>query len=87
MPEACHHPSHSSLALQLTATGINTLFGKLRQGVQEDQQVLTIARLRADAEDQYATSLESIQTATSRIDAGFQRDEGASTKKVRGIHA
>ena len=27
------------------------LFGKLQQGVQENQQILTVARLRADAEE------------------------------------
>ena len=45
--------------------------------------MLTIARLRADAEDQYGQRLGDIEAATNRIDGGFQRDDGASTKKVR----
>ena len=59
------------------------LFGKLQQGVQENQQILTVARLRADAEDLYAGSLSGIMPATERITGGFSRDEGASVRKVR----
>ena len=59
------------------------LFQKLQQGVQENEQILTVARMRADAEDLYGQKLADIETATNRIDGGFQRDDGASTKKVR----
>lgn len=59
------------------------LFGKLQQGVQENEQLLTIARMRAEAEDLYVGKLADIETATNRIDGGFQRDDGASVKKVR----
>ena len=59
------------------------LFGKLQQGVQENQQILTVARLRADAEDQYGNSLAGITPATERISGGFNKDEGASVRKVR----
>lgn len=59
------------------------LFGKLQQGVQENQQLLTIARLRADAEEAYGASLSGITPATERINGGFSKDEGASVRKVR----
>lgn len=58
------------------------LFGKLQQGVQENQQVLTIARMRAEAEDLYGQSLGGIAPAADRISGGFARDEGASVRKA-----
>ncbi|EME39588.1 hypothetical protein DOTSEDRAFT_91887 [Dothistroma septosporum NZE10] len=64
------------------AAGLGVLFGKLQQGVQENDQILTIARMRADAEDLYGQKLGDIETATSRIDGGFQKDDGASVKKA-----
>jgi hypothetical protein len=50
--------------------------------VQENEQILTVARLRAEAEDIYGSKLSDIEAVTNRIDGGFQRDDGASTKKV-----
>lgn len=50
--------------------------------MQENQQILTIARMRADAEESYANSLANIGPATERINGGFSRDEGASVRKV-----
>jgi hypothetical protein len=50
--------------------------------VQENQQILTIARMRADAEELYGNSLGGIPAATERIQGGFSRDEGASVRKV-----
>ena len=50
--------------------------------MQENEQILTVARMRADAEDVYGTRLGEIEAATNRIDGGFQRDDGASVKKV-----
>ena len=44
--------------------------------------MVTVARMRADAEDQYGQRLGDIEAATNRIDGGFQRDDGASLKKV-----
>lgn len=58
------------------------LFGKLQQGVQENLQVLTIARLRADAEELYGQHIADIGPETDRIIDGFQRDDGASVRKV-----
>jgi hypothetical protein len=60
------------------------LFGKLQQGVQENQQILTVARMRADAEEVYANSLAAITPTTDRVSGGFSRDEGASVRKVGG---
>lgn len=58
------------------------LFGKLQQGVQENQQMLTIARMRAEAEDLYGMKLGEIGSATDRLNGGFSRDDGASVKKA-----
>ncbi|KAF1980900.1 hypothetical protein K402DRAFT_458448 [Aulographum hederae CBS 113979] len=64
------------------AGGLGVLFGKLQQGVQENQQVLTIAKLRAEAEDIYGQKLGDIGPATDRLTGGFQRDDGASVRKT-----
>jgi len=82
MPEVGH--SHRAINLPThNAAGLGVLFGKLQQGVQENQQVLTIARMRAEAEDIYGQKLGDIEGATNRIEGGFQKDDGASVKKVR----
>lgn len=44
--------------------------------------MLTVARMRADAEDLYGQKLGDIEAVTDRIEGGFQRDDGASVKKV-----
>jgi hypothetical protein len=62
--------------------GLGVLFDKLQQGVQENAQVLTIARMRAEAEEQYGQRLADIVPSTDRIPNGFQRDDGASVRKV-----
>lgn len=66
----------------LTRLGLGVLFGKLQQGVQENEQILTVARMRAEAEDVYGQKLGDIEGHTNRIEGGFQRDDGASVKKV-----
>ena len=71
------------LSLANGAVGLGVLFGKLQQGVAENQQMLTIARMRAEAEDVYGMKLGEIGTATDRITGGFSRDDGASVRKVR----
>lgn len=58
------------------------LFGKLQQGVQENQQIFTIARMRADAEDLYGEHMSEIGPATDQIKDGFGKDDGASVRKV-----
>lgn len=62
--------------------GLGVLFGKLQQGVQENQQFLTIAKMRADAEDTYGQHMGDIVPATDKIQGGFQKDDGASVRKV-----
>jgi hypothetical protein len=65
------------------AGGLNILFTKLNQGVQENTQILTIASMRADAETAYSTSLGSIAPSVDRLNStGFKRDDGASTRKA-----
>ena len=58
------------------------MFGKLKQGIDENQQVLTIARMRAEAEEAYGIRLGDIGPATDKITGGFSRDDGASVRKV-----
>ncbi|KAL1302075.1 hypothetical protein AAFC00_002514 [Neodothiora populina] len=67
---------------QSYAGGLGVLFGKLQQGVQENQQILLIARMRAEAEDVYGQKLGEIEVATLKVDGGFARDDGASLKKA-----
>ena len=50
--------------------------------MQENEQMLVVARMRSEAEDLYSQKLGDIETATRKIDGGFQRDDGASLKKV-----
>lgn len=49
--------------------------------------MLTIARMRAEAEDLYGMKLGEIGAATDRVTGGFSRDDGASVKKVRTMIA
>ena len=65
------------------AGGLGVLFQKLQQGVLENTQVLTIATMRADAEELYSERLEEIAPTVDRMTGGFARDDGASVKKVR----
>ncbi|SLM33460.1 rho-gtpase-activating protein [Lasallia pustulata] len=64
------------------AGGLGVLFGKLQQGVIENQQVLTIARMRAEAEDMYGARLGDIAPTTDKMVGGFARDDGASVRKA-----
>lgn len=64
------------------AGGLGVLFGKLQQGVIENQQVLTIARMRADAEETYGRRLGDIAPTTDKMTGGFARDDGASLRKA-----
>jgi hypothetical protein len=65
------------------AGGLGVLFQKLQQGVIENQQILTIASMRADAEELYSDRLGDIAPSIDRMTGGFARDDGASTRKVR----
>ncbi|KAL8938882.1 MAG: hypothetical protein Q9211_002999 [Gyalolechia sp. 1 TL-2023] len=64
------------------AGGLGVLFAKLQQGVVENDQVLTIARMRAEAEEQYGNRLGDIVPATDKMTGGFARDDGASLRKA-----
>ncbi|KAI1647264.1 hypothetical protein F4815DRAFT_184099 [Daldinia loculata] len=64
------------------AAGLGVLFTKLQQGVQENKQVLTIARMRAEAEEIYGQRLGEIAPAADKITGGFSRDDGASVRKA-----
>lgn len=65
------------------AGGLGILFSKLQQGVMENQQILSIATLRAEAEDIYAERLGDIAPTIDHMTGGFTRDDGASVRKVR----
>ncbi|KAL2136928.1 hypothetical protein VTI74DRAFT_89 [Chaetomium olivicolor] len=70
------------------AAGLGVLFGKLQQGVVENRQVLTIARMRAEAEEIYGQRLSEIAPAVDKIQGGFARDDGASVRKAyEGVRA
>ncbi|KAI0977347.1 hypothetical protein F4678DRAFT_10860 [Xylaria arbuscula] len=64
------------------AAGLGVLFTKLQQGVHEDRQILTIARMRAEAEELYGQRLGDIAPAADKISGGFSRDDGASVRKA-----
>lgn len=64
------------------AGGLGILFGKLQQGVVENHQILTIAKMRAEAEELYGRKLGEISPTMDRSTSGFARDDGASLKKV-----
>lgn len=49
----------------------------------ENRQILTLARLRAEAEDVYGQRLSDIAPAADRVAGGFSRDDGATVRKVR----
>lgn len=65
--------------------GLKVLFGKLQQGVIENQQVLNIAKMRVEAEELYGRKLGEIAPNTDRMIGGFARDDGASLRKVNPI--
>ncbi|KAI1284550.1 hypothetical protein F5Y07DRAFT_385297 [Xylaria sp. FL0933] len=64
------------------AAGLGVLFSKLQQGVHENRQILTIARMRAEAEEVYGQRLGDIAPAADKIAGGFSRDDGASVRKA-----
>lgn len=64
------------------AGGLGKMFQKLNQGVTENQQILTIATMRADAEELYSERLGDIAPSVDRMTGGFSRDDGASVRKV-----
>ncbi|EEH44895.1 GTPase-activating protein RGD2 [Paracoccidioides brasiliensis Pb18] len=63
-------------------SGLGVLVSKLQQGIVENQQILTIASMRAVAEEQYSAKLGEIAPAIDRMGNGFARDDGASVRKA-----
>ena len=51
----------------------------------ENKQILTIAAVRADAEEQYGLKLGEIAPSVDRMTSGFAKDDGASVRKVGSI--
>lgn len=72
-----------ALWLSISALGLGVLFSKLQQGVQENRQVLTVARMRAEAEEIYSQRLGDIAPNADKVQGGFSKDDGASVRKVR----
>ncbi|KAJ5782751.1 hypothetical protein N7457_004525 [Penicillium paradoxum] len=65
------------------ASGLGVLYGKLQQGVVENRQILTIASMRADAEEQYGLRMGDIAPSVDKMTAlGFGKDDGASVRKA-----
>ncbi|OAX81513.1 hypothetical protein ACJ72_04146 [Emergomyces africanus] len=64
------------------ASGLGVLISKLQQGIVENQQILTIANMRAAAEEQYSAKLGEIAPTIDRMTNGFARDDGASVRKA-----
>ncbi|KAL4821710.1 hypothetical protein BDW67DRAFT_171775 [Aspergillus spinulosporus] len=64
------------------ATGLGVLYGKLQQGIVENKQILTIASMRADAEEIYSSKLGEIAPTVDKMIAGFAKDDGASVRKA-----
>lgn len=67
------------------ATGLGVLYGKLQQGIVENKQIITIASMRADAEELYSQKLGDIAPSVDRMVAGFAKDDGASVRKVSRV--
>lgn len=63
------------------ATGLAKLFVKLKQGVIENEEVVTLARRRAEAEESHGNKLQQIARESYRKD-GFVRDDGASVRRA-----
>lgn len=63
------------------ATGLTKLFAKLNQGVVENEEVVYLARRRAEAEDSHGNKLQQISRDAYRKD-GFVRDDGASVRRA-----
>ncbi|KKF95003.1 Rho-GTPase-activating protein 8 [Ceratocystis platani] len=64
------------------ASGLRVLFTKLEQGTAENRQILTIARMRAEAEELYSAKLGDIAVTAEKINGGFSSDDGATMRKA-----
>lgn len=62
------------------ASGLDTLFSKLDQGIVENSELLALAEARADAEDAHGQRLRAIAAAQTPRKDGFGRDDGATIR-------
>lgn len=63
------------------STGLTRLFSKLNQGIAENEEVLSLARRRAESEESHGARLQQIARDSFRKD-GFNRDDGASLRRA-----
>ena len=76
------------------SSGLNVLFGKLSQvtpqryqtiadsqGCVENEELLSLAQARADAEESYGIRLQELSRNATRK-GGFTKDDGASARKA-----
>lgn len=61
-------------------TGVKAIFGKLRQGIAENNEVLNMIATRVSLETTYAGGLEAFPVKLAPTSSGFDRDEGASLR-------
>jgi len=62
--------------------GINTLLAKLGQGIVENNELLALARARADAEESHGLKLAQLAEQLAPRKEGFARDDGATMRRA-----
>lgn len=62
-------------------TGVGVIFDKLRQGINENTEVLNMVSDRIQIENSYAANLQTFPVSHSPTPGGFNRDEGASLRQ------
>lgn len=62
-------------------TGVAVIFDKLRQGINENTEVLNMVSDRIQIENSYAANLQTFPVSHSPTPNGFNRDEGASLRQ------
>lgn len=71
-----------SIATKLTCSGLGVIFEKLQQGCAENEELLSLALARAEAENIYGAKLIDIRNNHASKKEGFARDEGATVRKA-----
>lgn len=62
--------------------GVQTVYDKLQQGIQENQEVLNLVSSRITIEEGYGQRLQSVRSSHYASKVGFGRDEGATLKQA-----
>lgn len=62
--------------------GVQTVYDKLQQGINENQQVLNLVASRITIEEGYGQRLQSVRSSHYASKTGFGRDEGATLKQA-----